>query len=116
MSDIMDSNINSEAGMWSSSEDTITYDDSGISSIKSQIKSALGALNDMAGFVKQVKSYDVSWKGEAKDTYSDLMTFLDKYHDDFKDAVNALQETVDGLNTLIDDIPSAKVLKEIDNA
>lgn len=116
MSGVMNNNINSSDGEWGSSKDTITYDDGNIGTVKSAISTALTALNDMETFITEAKGYDVTWKGKAKDAYEDLMTFIVKYRKEFDGALGDLKETVDGLETLINNIPSANVLKEIDNA
>lgn len=113
---VMNSDINSSAGEWSGSKDTVTYEDGGIGTLKSAISTAVTALNDMDGFINEAKGYDVSWKGKAKDAYQDLMDFTVRYRKDFLKAVKELQDSVNGLEALVNDIPSAKVLKEIDNA
>ncbi|MFC3932213.1 hypothetical protein ACVR0S_09480 [Streptococcus dentapri] len=116
MSSVMNDNINSSGGEWGSSKDTITYEDGNIGTVQSAISTALTALTDMETFITEAKGYDVTWKGKAKDAYEDLMTFIVKYRKEFKGALDDLKDTVDGLEKLLNDIPSANVLKEIDNA
>lgn len=53
---------------------------------------------------------------ESKETYVDLKTILKRYCNDYQVSVQNLKACVSGLDTLINDIPSADVIKEIDNA
>ena len=51
----------------------------------------------------------------AKDAYVDLKTLLQKYCNDYQVSVQNLTTCVEGLDNLINEIPSANVIKEIDN-
>ena len=115
MSDIINASINDSGGAWGSA-DTIEYDNSNIENIKSDLEMALAYLDEVKTQIGNLEAYDKQWKCKAKNTYEDLKNFLNQYHDDYHTSVSNLQTAVSGLETLINDIPSATVIKEIDNA
>lgn len=115
MSDIINTSINDDGGTWGSA-DTIKYDSSNIENIKSDIEMALAYLDEVKTQITNLEDYDSKWKGEAKKTYADLKSFLKQYQEDYYTSVSNLQTAVSGLETLINDIPSSTVIKEIDNA
>lgn len=115
MASIMNPSINSGEGAWGSA-DTITYESDNISNIKSDLQQIISYLDEVQIQIGNLESYDSQWKGKAKGTYVDLKTILNQYYTDYRVSVENLQTCVNGLETLLNDIPSAEVIKEIKNA
>lgn len=115
MASIMNTNINDGGGAWGSA-DTIQYESSNISSIKSDLQQAISYLDEVKIQIGNLESYDSQWRGKAKGTYVDLKTILNQYYTDYRVSVENLKTCVNGLETLLNDIPSAEVIKEIKNA
>ncbi len=113
---IMNSDINSSGGEWHGGADTITLDDKAISGLKSNLEQTKRALLDMKVYMNEMDASSVSWSGEAKKSYEDLMRIMKQYQADYYGAVKALRKVIDGYESLINDIPNAKPLKEIDEA
>ena len=111
----MNTSINSGDG-GGYTADTIRYDDSSLSTIKTAISEAESLLNLMQGQALIMARYDSKWEGEAKKVYQDLKNFLNQYLEDFESCVENLDTAISGLETLLSNIKSANVIKEIENA
>ncbi len=115
MADIINTDINDSSGEWGSA-DTITYDSSNLENIKSDLQSAIDYLKEVKTQIDNMASYDTCWKGNAKDTYEDLKGILVQYQGDFLESVENLQTAVNGLSTLLGNVPNASIIKEISEA
>ena len=115
MTEVINPSINDSSGSWGTAE-TIEYESSNISNIKSDLDQANSYLEEVKVQIENMASFDSQWEGEAKEKYSDLKTILQKYCNDYQVSVQNLMTCVEGLDNLINEIPSANVIKEIDNA
>ncbi|MFC3928404.1 hypothetical protein ACVR05_02150 [Streptococcus caprae] len=110
----MDKNINTIDSQYTSS--TVDYNDADLSTVISNLKATITSLENVKAGLTGMVAYESTWKGKSKATYGDLKHFLTLYQEDYLSSVKKLKETATGLETLLEDIPSATVLKEIDNA
>ena len=115
MTEVINPSINDSSGFWGVTE-TIEYESSNISNIKSDLDQANSYLEEVKVQIENMASCDSQWEGTAKDAYVDLKTLLKKYCNDYQASVQNLTTCVEGLDNLINEIPSANVIKEIDNA
>ena len=115
MTEIMNPSINDSSGSWGLAE-TIEYESSNLFNLKIDLNMANFYLDEIKAQIVIMESFDSQWEGAAKDAYVDLKTLLQKYCNDYQVSVQNLKACVSGLDTLINDIPSADVIKEIDNA
>ena len=115
MEEIIPTSINDSSGSWGSAE-TIEYESSNIYNIEADLDQADSYLEEVKIQIENMESFDSQWEGKAKETYVDLKTILKRYCNDYQVSVQNLKACVSGLDTLINDIPSADVIKEIDNA
>lgn len=110
----MDTNINNIDSQYT--YDTIVYDNSQIDSVVQQLEHIIDCLNQISSEIVGLEAHDSSWSGKSKTSYVDLKEFLKSYRKDYKHSIKELKKTVSGLETLLNSIPSATVLKEIDGA
>lgn len=96
--------------------DTITYNDSHIDTIISDLNSVISKLNSISSHIETMENLDVKWKGEAKTQYNELKKFMKTYKTDYKKSVKSLKSAVSGLKTLLGSISDSNVIKEIDQA
>ena len=113
--EIINTDINSADGTWGTAE-TIEYDTTLLFAIREDIRMGIGYLDELAGYVKELSSYDSNWEGEAKLAYEDLKTILKQYQEEYKTSVTNLKTSLDGLETLISTISNATKIVEIENA
>lgn len=113
--EIMNTDINSNDGTWGSA-DTIDYDDSQMDAIVSDIDMAAAYLVEVVTQIGNLEAYDSNWEGTAKEQYQGLKEMLKTYRTDYATSISNLETTVQGLQSLLGDISSANVIKEIDNA
>ncbi len=113
MADMINTDINSSEGEWGSA-DTVEYDNSSIGDIQSDLSTAIEYLEDLKTQIDGMSSYDSCWKGEAKGAYEDLKNMLIQYQSDYLESVKNLNTVVDGISTLLGNVPNANVIKEID--
>ena len=111
--DVMNTWINDSSGSWGSAE-TIKYDSSNLINIKLDLYSAVFQLEEVKTQIEIMESYEAQWQGEAKQTYLDLKNILKQYCNDYMNSVEKLKICVIGLDSLLDQIPLADVIKEID--
>ncbi|MBZ2096728.1 hypothetical protein [Streptococcus oralis] len=110
----MDTNINTIDSSYTS--DTVTYDDSQISTVIKELNEIVSLLSSIDTEISSLDSNDTEWKGESKNQYLDLKLFLKSYHSDYGKSINELKKVVSGLETLLGSISTSNVIKEIDNA
>lgn len=113
MADVMNTWINDSSGSWGSAE-TIKYDSSNLINIKLDLYSAVFQLEEVKTQIEIMESYEAQWQGEAKEAYLDLKNILKQYCNDYTNSVEKLKTCVIGLDSLLDQIPLADVIKEID--
>ncbi|HEM6145370.1 hypothetical protein JNE33_07120 [Streptococcus suis] len=110
----MDTNINSIDSQYT--YDTIVYDDGQIDGVIQQLNQIIDCLNQISSEIVGLEAQDSSWSGKSKAAYVDLKEFLKSYRKDYQHSIKELKSTISGLETLLNSIPSATVLKEIDGA
>ncbi len=96
--------------------ETIEYDDANIDTIISNLSSVESKLDDIETKVSALTSIDASWKGEAKEIHGELKYFITQYVKDYRNSINELKGTIEGLQTLLGSISQSKVIKEIKDA
>lgn len=64
--------------------------------------------------VKALEASESLWEGAAKEQYLGLKDFINQYNEDLKDAFASLHTSLETLQSLIGQVPSSQVLKEID--
>ena len=110
----MNTNINDIDGSYA--KDTITYDDSQIDTLLSDLSEVLNILSQIESEVAGVEANEKNWEGESKVQYTELKGFVKQYRTDYGSSVKELKKTVNGLKTLLGSISSSHVIQEIDGA
>ena len=103
----MNTNINDIDGSYE--KDTITYDDSQIDTLLSDLSEVLNLLSQIDSEVAGLEANEKNWEGELK-------RFVKQYRTDYGSSVKELKKTVNGLKTLLGSISSSHVIQEIDGA
>ena len=97
----MNTNINDIDGSYA--KDTITYDDSQIDTLLSDLSEVLNLLSQIDSEVAGLEA-------------NELKGFVKQYRTDYGSSVKELKKTVNGLKTLLGSISSSHVIQEIDGA
>lgn len=110
----MNTDINAIDSQYTS--ETICFDDAQLGTLISELDKALQHLDNIASELNQMVAYESSWQGKSKQTYLELKGFLTQYQTDYTKSVKKLKKTATGLESLLASIPSANVIREINNA
>ena len=110
----MDTNINAIDNSYTSN--VVTYDDSQIETVISELNEIKSLLSDIDAEISGLEANETEWKGESKNQYLDLKRFVKLYRTDYGKSIKELQTAVSGLKKLLGSISSSHIIKEIDNA
>ena len=110
----MDANIEFKEGSYTSN--SIRYSDDEIGDILNQLSEIKSLLEEVSSEVTSIEEKEQQWEGESKEQSLELKNFMKRYNTDYSTSVDNLHSTISNLAQLLDSIPSAHPIKEIDNA
>lgn len=108
----MDTDINQIQSRFTAA--TIQYSDDILASCITVLKHAETTLKEkMVTSMAQLENNEKLWSGESKTQYLAIKEMLTWYRKDMEVAVTEYRVAVEGLQTLLNSIPTAKDIKEI---
>lgn len=95
--------------------DKVEFKDLNFATIESSLSGVMEKYSSMRTCINEIEALDIkTFKGEAAEAIKVLIDILPKYLDDYEHTVKDFITIIKSANGLVNDIPSAKIIKEID--